>query len=82
MHISSVKTPLSKALRPSSPYKKPEDDTDFSMDTSSVENQVSCWCAVVVSKTMLAFHLTVVLVIVLVCLIASHADLGACVTGS
>ncbi len=41
-------------------------DVDFSMDTSAVTSAVSCWLAVVFSKTLVAFHGTVLLSIIVV----------------
>ena len=46
-----------------------EPDVDFSMDTSAVEGEVAAWSAVVVSKTLLLFHGTVFVSIVIVMLV-------------
>ena len=41
-------------------------DIDFSMDTSSVVNQVDPWSEVVLSKTVTVFHGAIIITIVLV----------------
>ena len=38
---------------------KNEDEIDFSMDVSSIEENVETWCCVVFSKTLIIFHGTV-----------------------
>lgn len=43
-----------------------ESDIDFSMDTSVVKDQVDPWLCVVFSKTIFAFHGTIVLTILIV----------------
>ena len=43
-----------------------ESDIDFSMDTSVVKDQVDSWLCVVFSKTIFAFHGTIVLTILIV----------------
>lgn len=46
-----------------------ESDIDFSMDTSVVKDQVDPWSCVVFSKTIFAFHGTIVLTIIIVMLV-------------
>jgi hypothetical protein len=48
----------------------PDEDIDFSMNTGIVNDQVDPWCGVVFSKTLLAFHGTVVASVIIVMLIA------------
>ncbi|MBU4320204.1 MAG: hypothetical protein KJ739_03855 [Nitrospinae bacterium] len=48
-----------------------DSEIDFSMDTSSVTNQVHTWSEVIFSKTLSFFHGVIVLTILLVMLIAS-----------
>ena len=43
-----------------------EEDVDFSMDTSLVASQVDSWIEVTFSKTLKAFHGTIVLTILIV----------------
>jgi len=44
----------------------PEDQIDFSMDTSKVIAQVESWVSVTLSKTLFAFHGVIVITIILV----------------
>ena len=50
-----------------------EEDIDFSMNTSIVKDNVSCWGRVVVSTTLLVFHgtvlasITIVMLVILIC---------------
>ena len=48
-----------------------DSEIDFSMDTSSLTNQVHTWSEVIFSKTLSIFHGVIVLTILLVMLIAS-----------
>lgn len=48
-----------------------DSEIDFSMDTSSLTNQVHTWSEVIFSKTLSFFHGVIVLTILLVMLIAS-----------
>ena len=47
-----------------------EAEVDFSMDTSSVANEVASWCEVVFSKTLRIFHGVIVVTICLVTFIS------------
>lgn len=47
-----------------------EAEVDFSMDTSSVSNEVASWCEVVFSKTLRIFHGVIVVTICLVTFIS------------
>ena len=49
--------------------KLQEEDVDFSMNTSIVEKQVSPWVNVVISKTLLLFHGTIFISILVVMII-------------
>lgn len=49
--------------------KLQEEDVDFSMNTSIVEKQVSPWVNVAISKTLLLFHGTIFISILVVMLI-------------
>lgn len=48
-----------------------DSEIDFSMDTSSLTNQVHTWSEVIFSKTLSIFHGVIILTILLVMLIAS-----------
>lgn len=48
-----------------------DQDIDFSMDTTPVKSQVTPWIGVVFSKTILAFHGTIVATISVVMLLAN-----------
>lgn len=48
-----------------------DQNIDFSMDTSPVKSQVTPWIGVVFSKTMLAFHGTIVATISVVMILAN-----------
>jgi len=50
-----------------------EDEIDFSMDTMAVRDKVKSWSDVVFSKTLLLFHGTVLVSILIVMLIISFA---------
>jgi len=43
-----------------------EEDIDFSMDTSTVKKEVSCWACVCFSKTLFIFHGVIILAICIV----------------
>ena len=49
---------------------------DFSMDTSKVKKDVSSWLGVVFSKTLLAFHGTIIVAIILVKLVVIRMNSG------
>jgi len=46
--------------------KMNEADIDFSMDTSVVSEKVDCWLCVALSKTLIAFHGTIIFTIIVV----------------
>lgn len=46
-----------------------EEDVDFSMDTSTVKARIGLWTEVILSKTLVFFHGTVVLTILIVMLV-------------
>lgn len=48
-----------------------ESEIDFSMDTTPVQGQVTRWIGVVFSKTILAFHGTIVATITIVMLVVA-----------
>ena len=48
----------------------PEDQIDFSMDVSRISNEVANWIEVTLSKTLLAFHGTIVSTIVIITVIS------------
>jgi hypothetical protein len=51
--------------------KLKEEEVDFSMDTSTVKDQVRPWSDVILSMTLLFFHATIVITIVVVTVAAT-----------
>ncbi len=56
--------------------KLPEDKIDFSMNTSTVKDNVECWAAVTLSKTLVAFHGIIIVSIILVTFISININKG------
>lgn len=52
--------------------KLPEDKIDFSMNTATVKDEVDCWAAVTISKTLIAFHGVILVSIILVTMICIY----------
>jgi hypothetical protein len=48
----------------------PEEEIDFSMDTEEVKDKVDSWSSVTLSKTLIAFHGTILISIILVTIIS------------
>ncbi len=46
--------------------KSPEEKIDFSMDVSTVSDEVANWASVTLSKTLIAFHGVIVMAIIAV----------------
>jgi hypothetical protein len=56
--------------------KKSEEDIDFSMDVSTVKNQVRPWSDVILSMTLLLFHGTLLISIIVVMMIFASITKG------
>ena len=50
----------------------PEEDIDFSMNTSMVKEEIEPWISVTLSKTLIAFHGVILISIIIVTVISNY----------